>query len=157
MNSVSGQTISEYRIISSNLGTAGSSTTVATANGTYLVSQSVGQASVIGTHSSSNGYIVRQGYQQPLENLNSTVNTTVNLNAKVHPNPFTRDINISFSSIIKNNVNIQLFDVLGKLIYSDKHTASQTINLQLGHIQKGTYFLKVTSKNKSFNTKLIKI
>lgn len=157
MNIVSGQTTSEYRIITSNLGTAGSSNTVVTTRGTYLVNQSVGQSSVIGTHTSSNGYIVRQGYQQPLENLNSTVNIVVNLNAKVHPNPFTRDINISFSSIIKNDVNIQLFDVLGKLVYSDKHTASQSINLKLGHVQKGTYFLKVTSKNKSFNTKLIKI
>ena len=52
-NAFYAQEHSEYRIIRSNLGSGGSSQNVLTTNGTYKVSQSIGQSSVIGTHSNN--------------------------------------------------------------------------------------------------------
>ncbi|WP_299114855.1 T9SS type A sorting domain-containing protein [uncultured Winogradskyella sp.] len=149
------QTNSSYRIISSNLGSSGSSQTIATTQGTYNVSQSIGQSSVIGTHSNGN-YVLRQGYQQPLFNISIVTEVDYNLEAKVYPNPFNQQVTIDFTSPIKNDIMVLLNDVTGKLIYSNVYSAAQKIDLQFNNIQSGTYFLKVVSGSKHFNSKLIK-
>ncbi len=149
------QTNSSYRILSSNLGSSGSSQTIATTQGTYNVSQSIGQSSVIGTHRNSN-YVLRQGYQQPLFNISIVAEVDYNLEAKVYPNPFSQQVTIDFTSPIKNDIMVLLNDVTGKLIYSNNFSAAQKIDLQFNNIQSGAYFLKVVSGSKHFNSKLIK-
>ncbi len=156
-SNVKAQEQSKYRIISSNFGSSGSSQTIISENKVYKISQSIGQASVIGTHKSNNGYVLRQGYQQPLDNLSRAQNIDFSLNASVYPNPFSHQITIKFQSIIKDDIATLLVDVTGKVIFSKIFSASQTLNLQITNIQKGTYFLKVVTDNKQFNTKLIKI
>ena len=154
---IQAQENSEYRIIRSNLGSSGSSQSVVTSKGTYKISQSVGQASVIGTYS-SNGYILRQGYQQPANKIKvSAENPDYSLNAKVYPNPFSQKLTITFSTEMQKDTSILMYDVSGKVIYNQNFTPTQDIEVQLQDIASGAYFLKVTSGNKHFNTKLIKI
>lgn len=147
---------SGYRIISSNLGSSGSSQDVVTANGTYKVSQSIGQSSVIGTHT-KNGYYLRQGYQQPSANVKAFKEHNYQLEAKVYPNPFVNEIEIEFSTKISKDIAVSIFDVNGRTIYSQIFLPSQELELQINDVANGTYFLKVVSGEHHFNTKLIKI
>ncbi|WP_298758038.1 T9SS type A sorting domain-containing protein [uncultured Psychroserpens sp.] len=147
---------SGYRIMRSSLGSSGSSQNVVTTKGTYKVSQSVGQASVIGTHF-NNGYYLRQGYQQPLSNIIAVKGHDYNLEAEVYPNPFKESITIAFSNSILKKISVMVFDVDAKLVHSQEFLPAQKIKLKINGIATGTYFLKVISGSKHFNTKLIKI
>ncbi|WP_370000459.1 T9SS type A sorting domain-containing protein [Winogradskyella sp.] len=150
------QNNSGYRIIRSNLGSSGSSQTVETSNGVYKISQSIGQASVIGTFY-NNGYYLRQGYQQPSSTIKSIRKNDFELRAKVYPNPFSQTLFISFSDEIINDISISIFDVEARTIYTQEFLPSQRIKIQIQNISSGNYFLKVASGSKQFNTKLIKI
>lgn len=145
-----------YSIIRSNLGVGGSSNTVTTYRGTYSVSHSIGQSSVIGTHK-KNGYYLRQGYQQPLIKIKVVEAFSNNdLSAKIYPNPFEQYISISFSEAMENDISVFVFDVNGKLVYSRKFQPSQNVQLNLEGITVGNYILKTVANGKSFRAKLIK-
>lgn len=146
----------DYVIKSSSLGSGGSSHTVETLEGTYRISQSIGQGSVIGTHQ-SNGYVIRQGYQQPLDGKVRIETVDYELDAQVFPNPFSRNINITFSKLLKDDISITLYDITGKVIHTQQVLLATQIEVSLHNIEAGTYFLKVTSGKKYFHTKLIKI
>ena len=153
---IQGQNSKAYSIMRSNLGASGSSKEVTTNNGKYSVSQSIGQASVIGT-SSNNGYYLRQGYQQPLNKIKVTPLTkNNNLRATIYPNPFEQFISVAFDEDIENDISVLVFDIAGKQVYSRTYKPSQRIDLNFGNISSGTYLLKVLSNNKLFNAKLIK-
>lgn len=150
-----GGTKSNYAI-QSNLGVGGASNKVATKNGTYFISHSTGQSSVIGTHY-NNGYYLRQGYQQPLNKIKIIEEFSSNdLTAKILPNPFEQFISISFSEDMQNDISVVVFDVNGKLVYSTAFQPAQKIQLNLEGISNGSYILKALSNGKSFNAKLIK-
>ncbi|TBN04851.1 T9SS type A sorting domain-containing protein [Hyunsoonleella flava] len=145
-----------YKIIRSNVGVGGSSKTFQTSKGTYVVSQSIGQSSVIGT-SINNGYYLRQGFQQPHERIKVTKSTYSSLRAIVYPNPFDYNIQISFNESISKDINIEVYNVLGKLVYSKSFSPSRKIQINLENLSSGSYTLKAISNGKLFNSKLIKI
>lgn len=157
--SISAQNTTEshsYFIKRSSLGIGGSSHSIVTKKGTYFVSQSIGQSSVIGTFS-NNGYYLRQGYQQPAAKIKvSPILSSNNLLANVYPNPFEQSVSISFSQSMKKDISVLVFDLIGKLVYTKTFTPSQHIEIQFDDISSGTYLLKVLSNNKIFHSKLIK-
>lgn len=156
-NNVLSNQSKSYKLLRSNIGIAGSSKTIATSNGNYKISQSIGQSSVIGTNYNK-GYYLRQGYQQPSSNIEIIKEyNSHNLKATIYPNPFEKSVSISFNETIDSELSFLIYDISGKVIYSRKFNASQYIELNLSNISQGTYLLKVLSKNKIFNTKLIKI
>ena len=135
---------------------AGSSKTITTNKGNYIVSQSIGQSSVIGT-SFNKGYHLSQGYQQASFKIDIIPDTSNNnLGAMVYPNPFEQSVSVSFSEEILNVIDVVVFDIHNRLIYSKKFQPSPSIQLMLGDVSMGTYVLKVTSNGKIFNAKLIK-
>lgn len=150
------QESSGNRIIRSSLGSSGSSQTIVTSGGNYNISQSIGQNSVIGTYQ-SNGYYIRQGYQQPLSGKRKIKEKDDSLSAEVFPNPFHRQITIHFNTTILKHIAVSIYDVQGKIIYNQTFPPTQKLELYLNDIANGTYFLKVNSELQFFNTKLIKI
>lgn len=153
---INAQSNSNARIIASNLGSAGSSKMVETSQGRYYISQSVGQSSVIGTHH-ANGYYLRQGYQQPLDKLGRITKLDIELKAKVYPNPFSRNLFITFSDRMINDISVRIFDVNARIILNQSYLPTQQLELQLQDISSGSYFLNVSSGSKKFRTKLIKL
>ena len=90
--------------------------TVTTANG-QLVRYTVGQQSVTGT--SSNGYVVQQGFQQ--SNWGKILEqNTISIATIVFPNPFVNEVNFSFSTSPGDKISAYVFDVLGRLVYSEE-------------------------------------
>ena len=148
-------TSSDY-LVRSTTGVAGSSETISANNKSYIVQQSIGQASAIGTFSTEY-YMVRQGFIQP-NVLAKIIDTTIplSLEAIIYPNPFVESVTISFSEQITNNVEVAVFDLLGRLVFSNGYVAEQKVKVEFKNLPVADYILKVTANNKQFIKKILK-
>ena len=137
-------------------GVAGSSKNVTINNKAYIVQQSIGQASVIGAFYDSD-YTLRQGFIQP-NVLAKIIDLAIplSLDAIIYPNPFVESVTISFSEQITDKVEVAVFDVLGRLVFSKSYMANQKVNVQFNNLSVADYILKVTANNKQFIKKIIK-
>ncbi len=126
---------------------------VTTANG-QLVRYTVGQQSVTGT--SSNGYVVQQGFQQ--SNWGKILEqNTISIATIVFPNPFVNEVNFSFSTSPGDKISAYVFDVLGRLVYSeDVKNENNSIKLNLLHLSTAEYLVKLSSDNFVHSAKIIK-
>ena len=150
------QNNSSEQLVRSSTGVSGSSEIITNNNKTYVVQQSIGQASAIGTFYDSD-YILRQGFIQPnvLAKIRD-VAIPLSLDAIIYPNPFVESVTISFSEQITDKVEVAVFDVLGRLVFSKSYLANQKVNVQFNNLSVANYILKVTANNKQFIKKIIK-
>ncbi|WP_396198252.1 T9SS type A sorting domain-containing protein [Flavobacterium sp.] len=127
--------------------------TTTTANG-HLVRYTVGQQSVTGT--SSNGYVVQQGFQQ--SNWAKILEqNTISIATTVYPNPFVNEINFSFSTSPGDKISAYVFDVLGRLVYSeDIKNENNLIKLNLLNLSTAEYLVKLSSDKFVHSAKIIK-
>ena len=148
-------TTSDY-LVRATTGVSGSSENISANNKQYVVQQSIGQASVIGTFSDEN-YTLRQGFIQP-NVLAKIIDVAIplSLNAIIYPNPFTESITLSFSEQITHKVEVAVFDVLGRQVFSKSYAADQSINIQFNNLSVADYIIKVTANNKQFIKKILK-
>lgn len=114
----------------------------------------VGQQSVIG--SSTNGISVQQGFQQ--SNWYRIIQqNTVSITTIVYPNQFKDVVNFSFSQSPGNDINIVVFDLLGRLVYNQSiKNEENLISVNLNNLSSSEYFVKLTSNNYTFSTKILK-
>ena len=148
-------TTSAY-LVRATTGVAGSSENVTINNKAYIVQQSIGQASVIGTFNNVD-YILRQGFIQP--NVLAKIigkDIPLNLEAIIYPNPFVESISISFNEKVLNKIEVAVFDVLGRVVFSKNYNAEQNLQVQLNNLSVANYILKVTANNKKFLKNIIK-
>ncbi len=126
---------------------------VTTANGQF-VRYSVGQQSVTGT--SSNGYVVQQGFQQ--SNWSKILEqNTISIATTVYPNPFVNEINFSFSTSPGDKISAYVFDVLGRLVYSEEvKNENNSIKLNLLQLSTAEYLVKLSSDKFVYSAKIIK-
>ncbi len=79
----------------------------------------------------------------------------------VYPNPFSKNLNIEFSTDNQANVNMEIIDISGKIVYRKdfRSIAGRNyieINTQTKVPGNGTFFLKITSGNNVLIKKIIK-
>lgn len=91
--------------------------------------------------------------------LRVTYNTlstkTFNLaNFSIFPNPATSSIKLELPSNL-NEIDISAYDILGKNIYSSKHSSNTSINIS--DWPSGVYLLKASTKNVSKTKRFVKI
>ena len=124
-----------------------------TASGQF-VRFTIGQQSVAGT--SSNGYIVQQGFQQ--SNWSKIVEqNTISVVTTVFPNPFVTDINFSFSTSPGNKIEVVVFDVLGRLVYTETAIhQNNVLTLNLSRLPNALYLVKLASEKFVYSAKIIK-
>ncbi len=139
----------------SSLSSSGSSKTVEVAGTSYYISHSVGQQSAIGTLQSNNNTI-RQGFQQPPASIKVYINDTSNLSARIFPNPVEAFVTIAFNDVVKNPIQIELFNIAGKHILSKKQAPTNSFQLDISQLASGTYLLTLVSGSKKLTAKLIK-
>ena len=83
------------------------------------------------------------------------INENSNNQIKLFPNPFTNQITVN--GLSKENANIQIFDVNGKVVYSTQTNGQTTIVLtDVNHLAKGTYVLRISGKSTLKNILLVK-
>lgn len=124
-------------------------------NGIYI-SQTIGQQSVIGNYT-VDGKTYGQGFQQSLwsKYMSSSVNNTIT--TITYPNPFISSINFQFSQPIKETISVALFDVRGRLVYSEnKNVLDNILTLELPNLANSNYLVRLTSNNYTYYTQILK-
>ncbi len=120
-----------------------------------VVRQTIGQQSVIGNFRNSN-FIVGQGFQQS-KKMKSVAPTGIVISAIAFPNPFIDKVNFQFSSFVDGPIKITIFDVLGRLVFTDvKFPNNNTITIDNLFFAEGEYFVKLTAKNLTYSINLLK-
>lgn len=121
------------------------------------VSYTIGQIDYVSA-TGSNGS-VSQGVQQPLEifTLGKDDFPNIILQATVYPNPTTSVINLKIDNYSLDNLQYNLYDILGKNIANEKITNEET-SISMENLPNANYFLQVLENNKTLKTfKIIKI
>ena len=121
-----------------------------------VVSQSVGQSSVIGTYKSGK-LIIGQGYIQSIGLAKNSSSAIRPVSMVQYPNPVLDLANFQFSSSIGTIANLYLFDSRGRLVYSKEVELTQNnFTIDLSIVSEGVYFAKIETSHYTFSTKIIK-
>ena len=72
-------------------------------------------------------------------------------NPTVYPNPATNNFTVDLGNDEK--ANIQLFNIVGQMVYSETITGSTQVNV--ANLHSGVYMLKVNQNGKTYTTKVI--
>ncbi len=129
-------------------------TTSRTSTG-IILRQTVGQQSATGNYRDSN-FIVGQGFQQS-NKMKTAVPPVISVTTTTYPNPFIDRVNFQFSSPVSGPFKISLFDVMGRLVYFKEKTAiNNIVTIDNLSFAQGEYFVKLTAKNYTYSTNLLK-
>ncbi|MCF6307834.1 MAG: T9SS type A sorting domain-containing protein [Flavobacteriaceae bacterium] len=139
----------------SSLGNSGSSIEITDSENTYYISQSIGQNSVTGTLINGDK-VIRQGYQQPPTSVKVVADSNSDLEASVFPNPVDTFITVQFSEVLKNSINVVIYDISGKRILNTTENPIQSFNIDMSSFSSGVYLLTIVSGNKKYTAQLIK-
>lgn len=145
-------------LVRQTTGVSGASNIVNINSESYIVQQTVGQGSVIGTYQSG-GLILRQGFIQPLEgSFKISVLENKSLDVSIFPNPFSNLLNLTFSDSIEDPVNVTVYDILGRVVFNKQYlpTDSNSLTLDLDFLNKSQYILNLSMNDKNFTSKIIK-
>ena len=123
----------------------------------YIVQQSVGQSGIIGDYTSGD-YIISQGFvQTSLLPVRRHKKAKPKPSIEVYPNPFDKDINISFSEFSEAAIQIAVYNALGHLLASYEYEPIQHLSIRLGHLPPGNYILHVRMNDESIFKQIIKL
>ena len=129
------------------LGIAGGSTSSG-------VIYSVGQSSVIGNNMSG-GFLITQGFVQPLSDSYYVEDIDTNFNVAVYPNPFVNEFEASFDKEY-NNMNVLIQTLSGQTVYRKNYKKNNSIRVDLSGYSGQTYIVTINADGKTFTAKLIK-
>ena len=144
------------QVIRSTTSASGATDIVVQADKIYIIQQSVGQPSVIGTHDNEN-YILRQGFIQP--NVLAKIkekDVPLDLRLNIYPNPFNEQISLAFKEEVKSEINVVVFDILGRQVFAKNYQPGQHVNVRLDKLSSGEYILKAVANQKQFISKILK-
>jgi hypothetical protein len=129
------------------LGIAGGSTSSG-------VIYSVGQSSVIGNNMSG-GFLITQGFVQPLSDSYYVEDINTNFNVAVYPNPFVNEFEASFDKEY-NNMNVLIQTLSGQSVFRKNYQNNKSIRVDLSGYSGQTYIVTINADGKTFTAKLIK-
>ncbi len=97
----------------------------------------------------------RSSYKIDVSNDILTIEDNALISAiKIFPNPASEEITLSFSKIISNG-NIQLFDALGRKVLEQTISNERLKIISLNGMQRGTYFVSISSETGRITKKLL--
>lgn len=122
-----------------------------------LVTQSVGQLSVIGNLNLNSNNLLNQGFQKP--NWNTLVaSSSNNLTINITPNPFKDWIYLNVNGKVTHDLNCQVFDIAGRLIKTFKIPKVQINSpIDLSRLEDASYLLIFEHNNEFYYKILLKI
>ncbi|MFC2090188.1 S8/S53 family peptidase [Bacteroidota bacterium] len=87
----------------------------------------------------------------------TSVKTAVEPNMlNIYPNPFTDYIHIESPALHQSEVGLQLYDMSGRLIHSDRASLPARIQLPVS-IQPGIYLVRIVSNNREYISRIVKV
>ena len=78
------------------------------------------------------------------------------LDIVISPNPFIDHIKINFSKRTANDIQINIYDLNGKVLVSKKHKPTDVLLVPMRYFSLGTYIIQVQSGKNKFTEKLLK-
>lgn len=137
------------------LSAAGNSNLVVVGQGSFFLQQSVGQNSVINTYVESN-HSLRQGFIQPLPAivLGGDPNE---LEVVVYPNPFVNGVVVNLEPSNEERVEMQLFDISGRLILQNSYAANTQLQIPLYNLAEGSYLMTLKMGRQYATHQLLKL
>ncbi len=78
------------------------------------------------------------------------------LDITMSPNPTRGNISLIFNQEIEGNTQIQLIDVAGRTVMNQEVTVEGTFEVNMEQLASGTYFIRVTNGNLTFEDKILK-
>lgn len=115
---------------------------------------SVGQSSVIGNNMSG-GFLITQGFVQPLSDLYYVEDIDTNFNVAVYPNPFVNEFEASFDKEYIN-MNVLIKTLSGQTVFRKNYQNNNSIRVDLSGYSGQTYIVTINADGKTFTAKLIK-
>jgi PKD repeat protein len=82
--------------------------------------------------------------------INNTTDLNTGASMAIYPNPVKNILNLSVSSINASNVSVTVADINGKVLKTTQSTlnaGTNTINMEMGDLPSGMYFISLQSKN----------
>lgn len=137
------------------LGLAGKSQVIQTNAGSYFLLESIGQSSVIRTFKFNENEL-RQGFVQPLPAIVLDGDPN-DLEVIVYPNPFVNGVVVNLENGLKGNIEMQLFDISGRLVLSNSFEEETQLSIPLLNLSQGSYFLKLQAGRQQKVTQLLKL
>ena len=108
-----------------------------------IVQQSIGQSSIIGAAHSTEASAF-QGFIQPnLLDKILTPDVPKVLEANLYPNPFIEQIFIEFDFLPDTDINVNVFDIMGSVVWSYSYSSTDFIVVEPNNLSYGYYFLKI--------------
>lgn len=99
----------------------------------------------------------------------TTIYNTISLNCnenykgqpimEAYPNPFENEVNIVIKNIADGDFTLQLVDNLGRVVFSEKHTATESVfqtKLSLATLRSAVYNLRCVTKGDVLNSRVVK-
>jgi len=65
---------------------------------------------------------------------------------KIYPNPANSDITLEFDSDINQNIEIQIYNILGTEVLSKQIFCQKSVSLDVSRLKSGIYFVRVSDK-----------
>ena len=119
-------------------------------NGTTQLSWTLGEV-VIDTYDNGTN-ILTQGFHQTELTVTSVEETLANIQLNMYPNPTSELLNIELGNN-ESDINLQLFDMSGKLVHQAKIEAYQTkFVLPMNEVATGNYLVQMQSVDGKMNT-----
>ena len=115
---------------------------------------SVGQSSVIGNNMSG-GFLITQGFVQPLSDSYYVEDINTNFNVVVYPNPFVNEFEASFDKVY-NIMNVLIQTLSGQTVFKKNYQNNNSIRVNLSGYSGQTYIVTINADGKKFTAKLIK-
>lgn len=107
-----------------------------------------------------NPFDIQQSSQRAYQKYNniSAVNTPIaNENRfELSPNPVGQDVWIDFKGEVQNNIQLSIYNLEGKVLYSVEYAPQNRIKIDLSALSKGVYILRAVNDHQSFVRKIIK-
>jgi hypothetical protein len=120
----------------------------------FIVSQTIGQTSVVGNYSNEN-LKLGLGFQQSTNSRFYITGINSETFATIFPNPFDNQITIGFNA--QEIVSVTIFDMAGNLIYKNKLSfVSENKSIDVSYVSSGVYIVKLQSKSNISYTKIVK-
>jgi len=95
-----------------------------------------------------------------ISNTNTIENVTVSkLNVNIYPNPTTNILNINLSNNINNNLSIEIYNISGQVVLTDKNIDFSIDNqhsINISDIKSGIYFIAIKGDNINEIKKIVK-
>ena len=129
-------------------------------NNKYSVQQSIGQTGIIGK-SDVNAISVQQGFltNSIYFKIDNSVNEVFeeSLDFVISPNPFIDHIKINFSKKTSHDIHIKIYDINGKIHFSNKYIPSDKIRVSMNKFSMGNYLIQIKSGKNISTKKLLKL